>query len=76
MNFLKLPGNLDPIRGSLLTVHHYDWIIANHDGEDSDNWEAFYYPLGDARRALNAFVALLQGHPPSGVEEWEADLLP
>ena len=55
---------------------HFEYVIPNHDGEDSDNWEAFYYPLGDARRALNAFVALLQGHPPSGVEKWEADLLP
>jgi len=55
---------------------HFEYIIPNHDGEDSDNWEAFYYPLGDARHALNAFVALLQGHTPSGVEQWEADLLP
>jgi len=38
---------------------HFDYIIANHDGEDSDNWEAFYYPLGDARKALLAFAAIL-----------------
>jgi len=55
---------------------HFEYVIPNHDGEDSDNWEAFYYPLGDARQALNAFVALLQGHIPPGVEKWEADLLP
>jgi hypothetical protein len=31
----------------------------NHDGEASENWDAFYYPLGDAREALLAFAALL-----------------
>ena len=25
----------------------------------SENWDAFYYPLGDAREALLAFAALL-----------------
>jgi guanylate kinase len=51
-------------------------VIPNHDGEDSDNWEAFYYPLGDARKALQAFVALLEGRVPAGVERWEQDLIP
>ena len=55
---------------------HFDYVIANHDGEDSDNWEAFYYPLGDARRALNAFAALLEGIVPPDVEKWEEDLIP
>jgi guanylate kinase len=54
---------------------HFQWVIPNHDGEDSDNWEAFYYPLGDARRALLAFVDLLEGRIPSCVEQWEAGLL-
>ena len=31
----------------------------NHDGEASENWDAFCYPLGDAREALLAFAALL-----------------
>ena len=22
--------------------------LPNHDGEDSENWDAFYYPIGDA----------------------------
>lgn len=39
----------------------FDHVIVNHDGEDSENWEAFYYPVGDARRAMLALVALLQG---------------
>jgi guanylate kinase len=54
---------------------HFEWVIPNHDGEDSDNWEAFYYPLGDARRALLAFVDLLEGRIPSCAEKWEAGLL-
>lgn len=54
---------------------HFDYVIPNHDGEDSDNWDAFYYPLGDARSSLNAFVALLEGKVPGGVEKWDAQLL-
>jgi guanylate kinase len=60
----------------LQEAHHFDYVIANHDGEDSDNWEAFYYPLGEARRAFLAVVALLRGQEPKGVERWEEDLLP
>jgi guanylate kinase len=55
---------------------HFQYVIPNHDGEDSDNWEAFYYLLGDARQTLEAFVALLKGTVPLGVEQWEEDLLP
>jgi guanylate kinase len=54
---------------------HFEWVIPNHDGEDSENWDAFYYPLGDARRALLAFVDLLEGRVPSCAEKWEAGLL-
>jgi guanylate kinase len=55
---------------------HFEYVIPNHDGEDSDNWEAFYFPLGDAREALDAFVALLEGRVPPHVERWEEDLIP
>jgi guanylate kinase len=54
----------------------FDYVIANHDGEDSDNWDAFYYPLGDARKALEIFVALLDGRAPADAEKWDAGLLP
>jgi guanylate kinase len=54
---------------------HFDCVIPNHDGEDSDNWEAFYYPLGDARRALLAFVDLLEGRIPACAEKWEDGLV-
>ncbi len=60
----------------LKEAHHFEYVIPNHDGEDSDNWEAFYHPLGDARRALLAVVAFLRGEGPKGVEKWEKDLLP
>lgn len=54
----------------------FQHVIPNHDGEDSDNWEAFYYLIGDARKTLEAFAALLKGLVPPGVEKWEEDLLP
>ena len=55
---------------------YFEYVIANHDGEDSDNWEAFYYLIGDARKTLDAFVALLKGTVQPNVEKWEADFLP
>ncbi len=54
----------------------FDVIIPNHDGEDSENWDAFYYPIADARRTLLAFVRLLEGGDPDIAENWENDLLP
>jgi guanylate kinase len=60
----------------LQEAHHFEYVIPNHEGEDSDNWEAFYFPLGDARRALLAVVALLRGEEPKKVERWEKDWLP
>lgn len=62
--------------GELKEAWHFEYVIPNHDGEDSDNWEAFYYPLGDARKALNAFAALLEGRVPPHAEKWEQDLIP
>ncbi len=59
----------------LRKAHSFQHVIANHDGEDSENWDAFYYPLGDARCALDAFVALLRGEPATGVEVWDLALL-
>jgi len=53
----------------------FDHVIPNHDGEGSDNWEGFYYPVGDARKTMLAFVDLLQGKVPSLAEEWGRNLL-
>ena len=55
---------------------HFQYVIPNHDGEDSENWDAFYYPIGDARKTLLAFVGLLQGSVQPGVETWRGDLVP
>ena len=49
----------------------FDFVIPNHDGEDSRNWDAFGRPVGDARRTLDAFAALLEGRTPDGVEHWD-----
>ncbi len=53
----------------------FQHVIPNHDGEDSDNWEAFYYPIGDARKAVDALAALLRGEVAASVEKWEEGLL-
>jgi guanylate kinase len=54
----------------------FQYVIPNHDGEDSDNWDAFYFPIGDARRSLLMFTSLLKSVVPQGVETWEKDLVP
>jgi guanylate kinase len=60
----------------LKEAHHFQYVIPNHDGEDSENWDAFYYPAGDARKALTTFVELLKGEIPPGTETWEENLIP
>lgn len=60
----------------LKEAHQFEHIIPNHDGEDSENWDLFYYPLGDARKALEAFVSLIRGQKSSWLEKWEEDLIP
>jgi guanylate kinase len=62
--------------GELGFAHRFDHVIPNHDGEDSEHWDAFHYPLGDARRALLAVAALLEGRTPQGVERWGPDVIP
>ncbi|MBF0124660.1 MAG: hypothetical protein HQL60_04915 [Magnetococcales bacterium] len=56
----------------------FDYVVPVHDGEGNENWDAFYYPVGSARRALLAVAALLQGDsPPVGTtERWSEDLIP
>jgi guanylate kinase len=62
--------------GEMQLARHFQYVIPNHDGEDSDNWDALYYPLGDARRALLTFAALLREEPAPLAEHWEQSLLP
>ncbi len=60
----------------LAEAWHFEYVIPNHDGEDSDNWEAFYYPLGDARTSMEMVASLLQGVVPPTVETWDEGLVP
>jgi len=53
----------------------FQYVVPNHDGEDSENWDAFHYPIGDARRTLAALVAALRGEESPLLERWESDLL-
>ncbi len=55
---------------------YFDHVIPLYDGEGHDNWDAFGYPIGSARAALEAFAALLHGKTPAIAERWEADLIP
>jgi guanylate kinase len=59
----------------LREAQHFQFVIPNHDGEDSENWDAFFYPLGDAGKALDAFVSLLTNEVLPWVENWEEDLI-
>jgi len=61
--------------GELKEAYQFENVIPNHDGEDSENWNNFYYPLGEARKALLALVEILKGRTPSIAEKWDDDLL-
>jgi len=52
----------------------FDFVIPNHDGEGSDNWNAFYYPIGDARAALMCFAEILSGEKSTYAESWTQGL--
>jgi guanylate kinase len=54
----------------LALAGQFDVVLANHDGEDSDNWDAFYYPLGDARRTCQALVSLLRDGQTELADDW------
>ncbi|MBF0462191.1 MAG: hypothetical protein HQL87_12425 [Magnetococcales bacterium] len=58
------------------TAWQFDHVIPLYDGEEHENWDAFYYPIGSARKALLAFAALLQDEVTADVEHWTADLIP
>jgi guanylate kinase len=60
----------------LQLARRFQHVLPNHDGEDSENWDAFPYPIGDAFTKLHAFVDLLSGRPPEGAERWEGGLVP
>ncbi len=55
-------------------AHEFQHVIPNHDGEDSDHWDA-EPPHGDAGKSLDTFTALLRGKP-AETEHWTVDTLP
>jgi guanylate kinase len=76
---LKDLENIEKRAGSayreLQDAHHFQHVIPNHDGEDSENWDAFYYPVGEARKALLAFVELLESNDADFAEKWDENLV-
>jgi guanylate kinase len=56
-------------------AYRFMHVIPNHDGEDSENWDAFYYPLGDALKSLNLFITLYKGQNDAYAEHWEKGLI-
>jgi len=56
-------------------AHHFNYVIPNHDGEDSDNWNDFNNPMGEALRTVDAVADLLKGTRPEIAENWISDLL-
>ena len=59
----------------MIEAHHFDFVIPNHDGEDSEHWNAFYYPIGDARNTLLAVKEIMTNNNSARAEKWEADVL-
>jgi guanylate kinase len=56
-------------------AYKFDYVVANHDGEDSDNWDAVYYPLGDARKTIECVASLLGGCAHPAAEQWDERML-
>lgn len=49
----------------------FDYVLPNGDGEDSENWDAFYYPICDAFKVMQAFTELLEEREAPLAEKWE-----
>jgi guanylate kinase len=60
----------------LRMAHRFTYVMPNHDGEDSENWNGFYYPLGDALKSLQTFVYLYKAEKAAYSEHWEKELIP
>ncbi len=56
-------------------AYKFDYVIPCHSGEDSEHWNAFYYPIGEARSAMECFISLINEEKSSYAEQWESDLL-
>ncbi len=56
-------------------AYQFDYIVPNHDGEDSENWTEFGFALGDARNTVLSVAGLLRGGETNHVEHWSKELL-
>ena len=61
--------------GEMKYAGRCDAVIPNQDGEDSENWNAFYYPVGCARKTMECFAMLLKGQFCPPAETWPKELL-
>jgi len=52
----------------------FDAVIANHDGEDSENWNAYPVLIGEARRTLDAVYQFFREGTSSAAEKWTNEL--
>ena len=59
----------------LQTAWQFQHILVNHDGEDSDHWNQFYYPIGDARKNLILLAAIMRGEKPLCARAWPKNLI-
>ena len=53
----------------------FDYVIPNHDGEDSENWQTSPSPVGDAWTTTQTFASILRGKETDHAEKWESDWL-
>lgn len=60
----------------LAFANQFDYILINHDGEDSEHWSGLPTPIGDARRTIDNLMAILNYQPPPDAERWPGNLFP
>jgi guanylate kinase len=53
----------------------FNAVIPNHDGEAHQHWDLFNYPIGDAGKALQAFVEFISDGQSKLLEQWDSSLL-
>ena len=54
----------------LMLAQRFDFVLVNHDGEGSGNWDVMGYPVADARKTLHSIAKLLEGSTPDSAEHW------
>ncbi len=52
----------------------FDAVVVNHDGEDSENWNAFPLLIGDARKTRDAVIQFFTEGASDSAEKWTKEL--